>query len=117
MDRDIRKYIQKCKLCQTRKADQAKKSGPIAPTQYLPPWTIVATDIIGPLPHSKFGNKYLVVCIDITTKWTIAVPTKNVRAETVTDVLYRNVILQWGSPEIILTDNGVQYVSKLFENF
>ena len=117
MDRDIRKYVEKCKTCQQHKVEQLKKAGPISPTHYFPPWTIMTIDIIGPLPRSKSGNKYIVVCIDLTTKWPIAIPTKNVRADTVVKALYSNVLLQWGVPEIVLSDNGVQYVSNLFKTF
>jgi hypothetical protein len=38
------------------------------------PWERRAIDILGPLPRSEDGNRYLMVVEDYFTKWTEAIP-------------------------------------------
>jgi len=33
------------------------------------PWTVIAADVIGPLPRSKAGFQYILVIQDLFTKW------------------------------------------------
>jgi hypothetical protein len=47
----------------------------------------VASDIMGPLPETEAGNKYIVVISDYFTKWTEAYPLKNTESQTVAEVL------------------------------
>lgn len=78
------------------------------------PWRIVATDICGPYVPSKRGNRFLLVAIDVFSKFTIVKPVRNETAESVTKFIEEDVILKFACPEIILSDNGVQYRSKQY---
>ena len=78
------------------------------------PWRIVATDICGPYVPSKKGNRFLLVAIDVFSKFTIVKPVRNATADSVTKFIEEDVILKFACPEIILSDNGVQYKSKQY---
>jgi hypothetical protein len=114
MSLDIRRYVQSCRTCQQHKALQVPPAGLMSPVTLLPPWKIVATDIIGPLVRTVRQNKNILVFVDLATRWPIAVGVTSVMAKVVCEQFYNKVILQWGCPEICLSDNGVQYVSKRF---
>jgi hypothetical protein len=43
----------------------------------------MAIDILGPLPRSEDGNRYLMVVEDYFTKWTEAIPIPNAEATTI----------------------------------
>ena len=43
----------------------------------------VAVDVLGPLPKSMYGIKYILVLGDYFTKWMEAYPMEDQRAETV----------------------------------
>ena len=44
------------------------------------PMERIAVDVLGPLPESEQGNKYLLIVADYFTKWTEAFPLPNQEA-------------------------------------
>ena len=114
--RDIRKFTQSCKICQQHKSTNKSPPGLMKPKTMVPPWKIITSDILGPYPSSNKRNKFLVVFVDTSTKYVIAVPMRSATATTVSNALYRAVLLRFGCPEILLSDNGVQYISTIFKN-
>ena len=48
------------------------------------PWTMVAADIMGPLPLSKKGkNQYILVFVEFFTKWVQITPIKKTNGKTI----------------------------------
>ena len=115
MREDISKWCRECLLCQRRKSPQRKPRSPMQ--QYLvgAPMERIALDILGPLPESHDGNKYILVIGDFFSKWTDAWPMKNMETSTIVDILVRQVICQWGVPMFIHSDRGTQFESELFQ--
>lgn len=68
-----------------------------------------------PLPKTDDGNKYILVISDYFTKWTDAYPLRNFEALTVAEVIAEQFIAKWGVLEIIHSDQGRQYESRLFK--
>ena len=89
---DVRSYIAGCETC-------SKWKGPI-PTKHAPMQIVrsgftmerIAIGILGELPETEKGNKYIVVIGDYLTKWTEALPISNMEACTVAKVLVENVL-------------------------
>ena len=52
----------------------------------------IAMDILGPLPLTENGNKYILVVGDYFTKWKEAYPMKNMEATTVARLLVHEFI-------------------------
>lgn len=75
----------------------------------------VISDIMGPLPETESGNKYIIVISDYFTKWTDAYPLKNIESQTVAKVLVEQFFCKYGVPEIVHSDQGRQYESRLFK--
>ncbi|PIK58186.1 hypothetical protein BSL78_04910 [Apostichopus japonicus] len=73
-------------------------------------------DIMGPLPVSSRGNRYVVVIADYFTKWTEAFAIADMEAETVARVLVEEFICRFGVPEELHTDQGRQFESELFQH-
>jgi transposase InsO family protein len=76
----------------------------------------VNIDTIGPLPADRHGNKYIIVIIDCFSRWIRLVPCTDATAETAA----RNALFPWlcdfGSPDVILSDNGSQFVNQLWKS-
>jgi hypothetical protein len=55
-------------------------------------------DIVGPLPETYAGNRYILVMSEYATRYMIAVAMKDQTAKTVAKYFILNVILKYGSP-------------------
>jgi hypothetical protein len=75
----------------------------------------IAIDVMGPLPTSTVGNKYLLVIGDYFTKFFHADPMRNQEADIVAKKLIENCITIFGIPMQIHTDQGTNFESNLFK--
>ena len=78
------------------------------------PMERIAIDILGELPQTNKGNKYILVVSDYFTKWTEALPMPNMEACTVAKILVEEVLCRLGKPQKIHSDQGRQFESNLF---
>lgn len=118
LSKDVQDYILHCQECQRFKPSNTLRQGYMKEReQPMIPWQIVSLDLIGPLPRSRKNNKFILVVVELCTKWVCAIPLKSATTKAVTDALLNNVILEYGVPEIILTDNGTQLTSLNFHEF
>ena len=69
-------------------------------------------DIVGPLPHSRSGNRYILVVCDYATRYPEAMPLRNIDAEHVAEELVK-MFSRVGIPNEILTDQGSNFMSQL----
>ena len=76
---------------------------------------VIALDILGPLPTTKIGSKYVLVIGDYSSKWTEAYPIIDMEAKTVAKVLIDKLICQFGTPEQMHTDQGRNLEFELFQ--
>lgn len=115
MFRDAAKHVKTCESCRVYKPAQQGTAGRMLPFPAERPWQIVAVDLVGPLPRSKKGHAWLLAAQDKYTKYSEILPLRRATAVAVTEGIYRNVILRHGAPEIIISDNGKQFISREFQ--
>jgi hypothetical protein len=117
MFKDVEAYIRKCPVCQLNKQTlpKVKADLQITDTQEQP-WDKIYLDIVGPFSMSVKGNKYLFTCQDNLSKYLIAIPIEDMTAETIARNFVFDIILKYGIPDQILTDQGTQFMSELFVN-
>ena len=75
------------------------------------PNEIVGVDMVGPLPETPRGNRYILVMVDLFTKWCEAVPIATTDAETTAQAIVENWICRWGAPEQLHSDRGSNFES------
>ena len=111
--KDVHIFCQSCQQCATRKMPSPRRRAPLhsVPSGY--PMHKVAMDILGPLPKSKSGNKYILVISDYFSKWTEAYPLPNQEALTVAQKLVDQWICRFSVPEQLHSDQGRQFESEL----
>lgn len=72
-------------------------------------------DILGPLPITSAGNRYLLVVIDCFTKWVEACPLKNIKANTIADFCETSHFPSWNSvrePHRSGKEFRIEYLSR-----
>ena len=74
-------------------------------------------DIIGPLPTTRSGYKYILTIIDMASRWVEAIPLRRTDAKTVASAFFTEWCVRYGSPSKILTDKGTNFQSDLFKAF
>ena len=89
-----------------------------APLEPLPVpddrFTVLHVDLVGPLPVSE-GFSYLFTIIDRYTRWVEAIPLVTMTAEDCARALLRHWIARFGVPAQIVSDQGRQFVSRLWQ--
>ena len=70
-------------------------------------------DVCDPTPD---GYRYILVIADYFSKWTEAFPIKDKCADTVADVLVDKIILRFGIPLVIHSDQGREFENGLMSH-
>ena len=78
------------------------------------PFQRVAIDIVGPLPTTEDGNTHLLTLQDDLTKFSGAYAIPNTNTTTIAKTLVLKFLSIFGFPEKILSDQGPQFTSELF---
>uniref|UniRef100_A0A8D0D922 Integrase catalytic domain-containing protein n=1 Tax=Sander lucioperca TaxID=283035 RepID=A0A8D0D922_SANLU len=115
MSIDVREHVQCCQVCQLYKPETRKPPGKLQQTVVKEPWEMLGVDLMGPFPRSSNGNLYLIVFVDYYTRWVEMFPLRKATAETVSQILRKEILTHWGVPTFILSDQGSQFVSSVFE--
>ena len=84
-----------------------------AQTVVTQPCQDLAIDIVGPFPTAVGGFKYLLTCIDNATRWPEAIPVRSTTAKVIISAL-TDIFVRCGFPVKITSDNGSQFVGKVF---
>jgi transposase InsO family protein len=112
---DVREWCRKCEKCQKHKRASKTPQSSLKPSVVGRRFQRIAIDILGPLPVSERGNKYILVISDYFSKWCAAAAMANMEAETVAEVLLKDWVSMFGVPETIHSDQGTQFESNLFQ--
>jgi len=115
MSIDVENHVKSCKPCARRKAKNAVAAVPIqgyrAPSM---PWERIHIDLTGPLTTTSQGNKYIVVMKDALTRYVETAAIKDKSAELVVDAFIQCVVYRHGAVGTLVSDNGREFVNKLF---
>ena len=103
-----------CEECQMIKAKLKSTKTTLTPIISNRPLQILTADITGPLPRSSLQHKYALVVCDHFSKWIEVFPLRTQDAQEVAKKLLK-VILKFGIPDQILTDQGTNFQSELVE--
>ena len=71
--------------------------------------------MMGPLPESGKGNKYIMVMVDQFSKWMEIQPLAEISAETTARAAIDNFFSRFGYPLQIHTDQGKNFDGNLFQ--
>ena len=112
---DIVNKCNRCHVCQARKMPTLPSKAPLKPYIVGIPMERIQIDLVGPLPETKLGNKYVLTITDCFTKWTESFPLKSITAKAVASTLVNQFISRFGLAREIHSDQGRQFESELFQ--
>ena len=110
MSDDVKDWLGQCAVCMKRKSPTGRHH-PLGNITTGHHWDRIAMDILDLCDPTPDGYRYILVIADYFSKWTEAFPIKNKCADTVADVLVDKIILRFGMPLVIHSDQG-----RAFEN-
>jgi len=116
MKKDVQMIIKSCHRCQICRSQILNKNVESIATPPGYPFSRVGLDLVGPLPPTKNGNKYIIVLVDYLTKWVEAEPLEKIESDDIIKFL-KMVFSRHGIPEILITDNGPQFISDKTKAF
>ncbi len=111
---DIDEHVAKCVKCAQYKGTS---SGPAPILEYSPPnrpWDVVSIDLLQ-LPTSEQGSKYLVVMVDMFSRYVLLAPMKEKTAKNVAHALVSKLICEFSAPRVLLNDNEAEFRNRLLQ--
>ena len=104
-----------CDTCQRSKAAHRKHRAALKDYRVGAPLGRVAVDVMGPLPVTAQGNKYLIVVCDYFTRWVEAFPLPDQKADRVAQTFVHEFVCRFGAPLEVHSDQGRNCESTLFQ--
>jgi hypothetical protein len=113
MYKDVDNWVRSCVSCAQRKTHRHKVIAPMVTMKVPGPFQRVSVDVLGPLPITVSGNRYVLCFTDHCTRWPILVPLAETSAPTVARAFFDHVICVHGCPDNLLSDRGANFLSKI----
>ncbi|GFT58686.1 retrovirus-related Pol polyprotein from transposon 412 [Trichonephila clavipes] len=117
MRKYIFEYVSTCDRCQKFNYKNALPAGRLMPIVSKYPNEIVTLDLLGPYPASRPERyKFILVISDHFTKWCELIPLRKASAQAIANAFFDNYIARYGAPISLISDNGPQFISDVFEH-
>ncbi|GFS97676.1 retrovirus-related Pol polyprotein from transposon 412 [Trichonephila clavipes] len=117
MRKFIFEYVSTCDRCRKFNYKNALPAGCLIPIVSNYPNEIVTLDLLGPYPASRPERyRFLLVITDHFTKWNELIPLRKASAQAIVNALFENYFSRYGAPISLISDNGSQFLSEVFEH-
>jgi hypothetical protein len=112
MRKDITSWIHCCMPCRLVKRGKVNRS--VMEKSFTGERNFrVGIDIIGPLPETKRGNRFILTICDYFTKWVECVPLSRHTGSDVAEAMFNTWICRIGIPSWIHSDQGSDFESEV----
>ena len=114
MTADVTLFCKACILCAVTAAG-GKGTGILVGWGIEPQRLMcIHADFCGPLPTTTRGHRHVFSMVDRATGWVELVATSDAKAETAARILLNHWIPRFGTPKVVITDNGRHFTAKTF---
>ena len=102
-----------CPQCQLVARKLKSHRAPLRPVEVVTePFKKIAIDIVGELPRSTSGYKYILTIVDYATRYPEAIPLRTTNSKAIADALIQ-YFSKVGIPDEIVSDQRSNFMSKL----
>ena len=112
---DVNLWVKKCDECAANKEPCKFPKAPMCSMRVGAPMDRLATDILGPLPLTPRGNRYILLVTDHFSKWVEVIPVPDQTAVTCAEKILNEVIARFGCPLDLHSDQGRNYDGDIFK--
>ncbi|KAJ4718790.1 Transposon Ty3-I Gag-Pol polyprotein [Melia azedarach] len=113
--KDTYEFCKACDRCQKLGGITRRNMMPLNPILIIEIFDCWGIDFMGPFPPS-FGYLYILVGVDYVSKWIEAIPCENNDHKIVLKFLKENIFSRFGIPRAIISDGGLHFCNRPFEN-
>ena len=117
IQKGAQKYVKKCDQYQKFVPNIHQPGGVLNPLSSPQPFAQQGLDIVGPFPKAVGNKMYLLVGTDYFTKWVEAEPLVNIRDVDAKRFVWKNIVTRFGIPHTLISNNGLQFDSKVFKRY
>lgn len=114
MRNDCELAVRACEKC-VRFNVRKKGFSPFQPIHAQAPWDHIALDLAGPFPMSSSGMVYILIVVDVATRFTVLRSISSKSAPSVAAALW-DIFALLGPPKIMQSDRGKEFVNSICEN-
>ena len=112
---DVKLHIQSCDTCAANKEPKSRSRAPLGSMPVGTTMDRLSTDVLGPLPLTPRGNRFILTVMDYFTKWVEIIPIPDQSASTCAEKIVNEVIARYGCPLDLHSDQGRNYESTIFK--
>ncbi|KAJ9507809.1 hypothetical protein QJQ45_019277 [Haematococcus lacustris] len=106
---DVARILKSCHVCDRARASFNLRAAQLSPLPVQGLFYRWGVDLAGPLPRTRHGNEYLMVCIEHLTKHVELVPIPDKLATTTAYHFHHQVLGRFGASAEVLTDGGREF--------
>src|SRR6218665_2978246 len=112
---DIARYCRSCDICQRTVPKGRVQKVPLIKMPIIETvWKRCVVDLIGPLPCSERGHRFILTLVDCASRYPECVALKQIDTCSVAEALL-SIFSRMGVPLEILSDNGSQFTSAMMK--
>ena len=112
---DVIAWVRQCELCDSSKQHPNSHQFPGQPLPLpVAPFLTWGMDIYGPLPLTDDGFMYIIVFTEYHSRWVEVPALKNITAASVARAFVDSVVLRFGTPDTLISDQGSDFTANLF---
>ena len=81
----------------------------------IEPFAHIGIDVMGPLPVTRNGKRYIILAVDFFTKYLEGIAVDEADAQTVAKFIHSDIICRHGVPKELTSDRGTEFVNNLIK--
>ena len=110
---DVQRWVSCCRNCSLSKRGPGRGKSPLTQDLISGPFQRIAFDVIGPLPITKRGNRFILLVVDYFTKWVEAFALPQHTAVIVAQMLAEGWVCKFGIPMRAHCDQAPEFNGRV----